>query len=305
MELPVLVIGEALIDIVIPYSGETVEHVGGSPANVAIGLARLGHPTALATHIGLDARGKRIAGLLADEQVALTAGSDRASRTPTAAARLDANGAASYEFDLEWRLDPDLEVDAGHVHTGSIAATLPPGGEAVVAVLARARRSATISYDPNARPSIVGLADQVRGAMESLVAASDVVKASDEDIAWLYPGKPLAEVLQAWADLGPRVCAVTRGGSGASVLVQGEIHDLPAPSTAVVDTVGAGDSFMSGLLSGLLDAGLLGGASARERLAVAGWAEIEPAVRRALTCAAITVSRAGANPPTRAELPVG
>lgn len=304
MELPVLLIGEALIDIVIPFAGETVEHVGGSPANVAIGLARLGHPTELATHIGTDARGQRIAALLEAEQVRLTAGSDSAERTPTAAARLDASGAARYEFDLAWQLDHDLPLHTGHVHTGSIGASLRPGSEAVAAVIDRARSSATISYDPNVRPSIIGTADQVRDEIEALVAAADVVKASDEDVAWLYPGSSLEEVLSAWSGLGPQVCAVTRGGEGALVLVQGEFHQLPAPATTVVDTVGAGDSFMSGLISGLLDAGLLGSIEARDRLAAASWDEIEPAVRRALACAAITVSRAGANPPTRAELPV-
>lgn len=302
MEFPVLVIGEALIDIVIPHSGEAVEHVGGSPANVAIGLARLGHDTQLATHIGTDDLGRRIAALLVSERVALAPGSDRAERTPTAAAQLDADGAASYRFDLDWQLDPGLAVPAGHVHTGSIAATLKPGGAAVAAVVARARDLATISYDPNARPSIMGGADQVLAEIEALVAQADVVKASDEDIAWLYPGRSLEEVLAGWAELGPRLCAVTRGGQGALVLVRGEFHALPAPSTSVVDTVGAGDSFMSGLLSGLLDAGLLGGAAARDRLAAAGWDEVEPAVRRALACAAITVSRAGSNPPTRDEL---
>lgn len=302
MELPVLVIGEALIDIVIPFSGDTVEHVGGSPANVAIGLARLGHPTELVTHIGTDARGRRIAALLESERVGLAAGSDRAERTPTAAARLDATGAATYEFDLDWQLDPELPLNTGHVHIGSIAATLKPGGEAVAGIVNRARSSATVSYDPNVRPSIIGPADQVRDEIETLIAASDVVKASDEDIAWLYPGRSLEEVLAAWADLGPGVCAVTRGGEGALVLAQGEFHQAPAPTTTVVDTVGAGDSFMSGWLSGLLDAGLLGGADARDRLNAAGWEEIRPAVQRALSCAAITVSRAGANPPARAEL---
>ena len=302
MELPVLVIGEALIDIVIPFSGDTVEHVGGSPANVAIGLARLGHTAQLATHIGTDARGQRIAALLASEQVRLAPGSDRADRTPTAAAHLDVTGAATYEFDLDWQLDPELELEAGHVHTGSIAATLQPGGEAVAAAVARARQTATVSYDPNARPSIMLRPELVRDEIESLVAASDVVKASDEDIAWLYPGRSLEEVLTSWANLGPQVCAVTRGGEGALVLVQEEFHRLPAPATVVVDTVGAGDSFMSGLVSGLLDAGLLGGVEARERLAEAGWDQVAPAVARALACAAITVSRAGANPPTRAEL---
>jgi fructokinase len=172
----------------------------------------------------------------------------------------------------------------------------------VAAIVARARQTATVSYDPNARPSLMVSADLVRDEIESLVAASDVVKASDEDIAWLYPGRSLEEVLTGWANLGPQVCAVTRGGEGALVLVQEEFRQFAAPPTVVVDTVGAGDSFMSGFVSGLLDAGLLGGVDARDRLATAGWDEIASAVERALACAAITVSRAGANPPTRAEL---
>ena len=96
---------------------------------------------------------------------------------------------------------------------------------------------------------------------------------------------------------------ITRGGKGALVCVGGEIHSVGLPAVEVVDTVGAGDSFMAGLLSGLLDADLLGDADARERLKAADWATIEPAVSRALACAAITVARAGANPPRRDELP--
>jgi len=303
MQVPVLVVGEALIDIVIPLSGDLVEHVGGSPANVAIGLARLGHPTVLATHIGTDARGARIAGLVAAEAIELADGSTTAARTPTAAARLDATGAASYEFDIEWRLDPALDIGgAGHLHTGSIAGTLEPGGEAVLALARRARDRATISYDPNARPSLMGDPASARGRVEALVAAADVVKASDEDAAWLYPGTALEDVLRGWAALGAGLCALTRGGEGALVLVAGEVHHLPVPRATVADTVGAGDSFMAGLLSGLLDAGLLGGTQARQRLSAAGWEQVAPAVQRALACAAITVSRAGANPPTRAEL---
>lgn len=303
MDESVLVVGEALIDIVVPVVGETVEHVGGSPANVAIGLARLGHPTRLTTHIGADPRGKRIAALLAGEGVDLTPGSRDASHTPTAAAHLDAGGAASYEFDIEWELDPGLELaGVGHLHTGSIAATLSPGGQAVLSIARRSRAGATISYDPNARPSLMGRPDDVRAIMEALIAVSDVVKASDEDAAWLYPGTPLPDVLRSWAAFGPRVCAITRGGQGALVLVADELHELPVRSSRVVDTVGAGDSFMAGLLSGLLDAGLLGGDQARQRLATTTWSEVAPAVDRALACAAITVSRAGANPPTRAEL---
>ena len=304
MTAEVLVIGEALIDIVIPLDGEPAEHVGGSPANVAIGLSRLGHPTRLATHIGTDPRGARIAELMAAESVGLSSDSISAERTPTAAATLDAAGVATYQFDLDWRLEPErVSLPAGgHVHTGSIAATLSPGGAAVAAMVAAAREQATVSYDPNARPSLMGDPAEARAVIEALISQSDVVKASDEDAAWLYPGTPVVEVLQNWAALGPAVCAMTQGGAEAVVLVAGQVHRLPTLPTPVVDTVGAGDSFMAGLISGLLDAGLLGGQPARARLYAATWDDVLPAVQRALACAAITVSRAGANPPTRAEL---
>lgn len=304
MTAEVLVIGEALIDIVIPLDGEPAEHVGGSPANVAIGLSRLGHPTRLATHIGTDPRGARIAELMAAESVGLSSDSITAERTPTAAATLDAAGVATYQFDLDWRLEPErVSLPAGgHVHTGSIAATLSPGGAAVAAMVATAREQATVSYDPNARPSLMGDPAEARVVIEALISQSDVVKASDEDAAWLYPGTPVVEVLQNWAALGPAVCAMTQGGAEAVVLVAGQVHRLPTLPTTVVDTVGAGDSFMAGLISGLLDAGLLGGQPARARLYAATWDDVLPAVQRALACAAITVSRAGANPPTRAEL---
>lgn len=306
MSAAVTVVGEALIDIVIPLDGPSSEHVGGSPANVAIGLARLGHPTRLATHIGTDPRGARIAELMAAESVELSADSLTAERTPTAAAHLDAAGVATYQFDLDWQLDPALVTvpAGGHVHTGSIAATLSPGGAAVAEIVAAARAHATVSYDPNARPTLMGEPSSVLPTIEHLISLSDVVKASEEDAAWLYPGRPVAEVLQHWAELGPALCAITQGGSEAVLLLAGELHRLPTLPTTVADTVGAGDSFMAGLISGLLDAGLLGGTDARSRLYAASWSEVLPAVERALACAAITVSRVGANPPTRAELEI-
>jgi fructokinase len=271
---------------------------------VAIGLARLGHPTSLATHIGVDERGRRVAELMALEGVALTPGSTDASRTPTAAARLDAAGVASYEFDLEWMLAP-VDVPSGsHLHTGSIAATLSPGGATVLETVRASREHSTVSYDPNARPSLMGDPGTARAVIERLIALADVVKASDEDVRWLYPDAPVPQVLAHWASLGPSVCTVTQGGEEVVVLAAGELQRFPTLPTRVVDTVGAGDSFMAGLVSGLLDAGLLGGPDARERLRFAAWPVITAAVERALACAAVTVSRAGANPPTRADLEI-
>ena len=300
-----LVVGESLIDVVKSPDGSTQEHVGGSPANVAVGLARLGHDVTLATQVGDDERGAKIANYCEREGISLSEGSVGERPTSVATSTLDATGAATYSFDLSWEL-PELASfeGVGHVHTGSIAATREPGASAVLAAVQRARPNATISYDPNARPTLMGGPHEVRAKMEALIGRSDVVKASDEDIAWLYDGTPISEVLRLWGQLGPAVTVVTRGVKGAIVglSIAGELTSVDAPAVEVVDTVGAGDSFMAGLLSGLLDAGLLGGTEGRERLRSASLADVRPAVDRALACAAITVSRAGANPPHRAEL---
>lgn len=300
-----LVVGESLIDVVNRPDGSNQEHVGGSPANVAVGLARLGHGTVLATRIGHDEHGARIANHLEREGISLAEGSVGSGSTSVATATLDECGTAAYSFELSWELSELApEEEPTHVHTGSIAATLEPGATAVLAAIKSARPRATISYDPNARPSLMGDPHEVRAKIEALIGLSDVVKASDEDIAWLYDGAPISEVLRLWGQLGPAVTVVTRGVQGAVVglPITGELTSIDAPVVEVVDTVGAGDSFMAGLLSGLLDAGLLGGIRARERLRTARLADVRPAVGRALACAAITVSRAGANPPHRAEL---
>lgn len=298
----VLVVGEALIDIVIPLEGDPAEHVGGSPANVAIGLARLGHPTSLATLFGDDARGQRIRELLARENVALAPGSDSAPRTSTALARLDANKVATYEFDLDWQVDPGLTAPVGgHLHTGSIAATLQPGGAAVAEIVTNSRPHATISYDPNARPSLMGEPADAAATIEQLIRLSDVVKASEEDVAWLYGATP-AEAIAKWSAMGPALVMITLGPDGVLVHCAGETRQFPTTAVTVIDTVGAGDSFMSGVLSGLLDAGLLGGEEARGRLHAAKLEDVIPAIQRALACSNITVSRAGANPPRREEL---
>ncbi|HET8987531.1 MAG TPA: PfkB family carbohydrate kinase [Humibacillus sp.] len=299
--------GEALVDAVTDASGAVVEHVGGSPANVAFGLAALDHPVDLATWIAADERGHRIEAVCREHGVALTPGSQQASFTSVAHATLDASGAASYVFDLDWQLAPIADLTAyGHVHTGSIAAVLEPGGADVRATLAAARATgATVSYDPNARPSLMGAPADARRLIEEAIATADVIKLSDEDIEWLCPGESLEDVIAAWGALGPALLVVTRGGSGAVVRVSatGEVRALPAPRVDVVDTVGAGDSFMAGLVSGLLDAGLLGGPSERERLQAAALDDVVPAVQRALRTGALTVERAGAHAPGRADLP--
>jgi fructokinase len=300
----ILVIGEALIDRVQDAGGDVVEHPGGSPANVAVGLARLDQHVDFATRLGRDERGVRVANHLTRHGVSLLKAATGAQQTSVAEAHLDPSGAATYTFDLHWDLPRvHLPAKAVHVHTGSIAAVLEPGAGSVLAALSAAREQATVSYDPNVRPDIMGDLDAVRERVEEIVALSDVVKASDEDLALLYPSAPVPEVLRRWSQLGPSLVVVTRGPEGAvfGLARTGELASTPTLAEGVVDTVGAGDSFMAGLLSGLATAGFTG-PEGRTRLAAASLAEVRPAIDRALACAAATVARAGAYAPSLDEL---
>ncbi len=300
-----LVIGEALVDAVVHADGATDRHPGGSPANVAVGLARLGRTVDLLTWIGDDADGTVVRDHVAASGVRLVAGSDGAARTSVATARLDATGAATYVFDLTWDLPPHLPADPAPplvVHTGSIATMLPPGAQAVACQLHQHRPTSTLTYDPNLRPSIIGPVGPARRTVDELVALCDVVKVSDEDLAWLLPGGDPAAVATRWASTGPGLVVVTLGSAGAlAVTAAGAQVRVGTPPIAVADTVGAGDSFMAGLVDGLWSAGLLG-ADRRAALGAAPAATVEQILTRCALIATITVSRPGADPPTTAEL---
>ena len=297
-----LIVGEALTDIVVDADGTRREHPGGSPMNVAVALSRLGHETHLLTRIGDDDRGAAIRAHLEESGVQLTAHSAVDAPTSTALARLDATGAATYEFDLLWDPDPAGQpesVDA--VHTSSIAAVLAPGAETVVEVLRARRPSATISYDPNARPTLMGDPATVRPLIEVNIALSDVVKASDEDVTWLYGTDDVEDVVSSWRNLGPALTVLTRGAEGAVAFSStGRVQVAPVVVEAV-DTVGAGDTFAAGILDALADKDLLG-AGRREALTYMPNDDIAAVLRRASRLAAVTVSRAGANPPWSHEL---
>ena len=299
-----LVIGEALIDRVRRADGTTQEHPGGSPANVALGLGRLGRTVDLLTWFGRDAHGRMLSAHLGASGVTIVPGSDSAPRTSVAEATLTSDGAASYVFDLSWEVpgrwasppEPPLVV-----HSGSIAAVLEPGGADVANVLAAHRESATISYDPNLRPSLMPPPAQTRPVVEHLVTTADVVKVSDEDLAWLMDAPPL-ETAARWAAAGPALVVVTLGGRGAVALTSdGRRSEVTAPTVTVADTVGAGDSFMAGLIDGLWSAGLLG-ADNRDALRRVSDETVHEVLRRCALIAAITVSRPGADPPRSAEI---
>ncbi|WP_104140312.1 carbohydrate kinase [Arthrobacter sp. ZGTC131] len=303
------VIGEGLVDVVQRSSGIEA-HVGGSPLNVAVGLARLGHPVQFIGRYGRDAYGESVAAHLKASSVMLPQAPDGLP-TSVATALVDDDGAATYTFDLAWELPglaerlPFMLQGTTLLHTGSIATMLAPGAADVLAAVEHARPSATISFDPNCRPSIITDADYARRQAEKFVTLSDIVKASDEDLAWLYPGVDVLESARRWLSLGgaggPAMVVVTRGASGPWGITAAGEAEFAAPRVDVADTVGAGDSFMAALLSGVVDRGLAGAQNRADLrdLPVDGLAALLAHASRA---AAVTVSRAGANPPTRAEL---
>ncbi|UVJ39677.1 carbohydrate kinase [Arthrobacter sp. CJ23] len=303
------VIGEALVDVV-QRSGGVEAHVGGSPLNVAVGLARLDHAVQFVGRFGRDTYGDSVAAHLRASSVMVPLPPDD-KPTSVATAVIDDDGAASYSFDLAWELPglagrlPFMLQGATLLHTGSIATMLEPGAAEVLAAVEHAHPSATISFDPNCRPSIITDRKYARAQTERFVVLADVVKASDEDLEWLYPGVDALESARRWLSLGgsegPAVVVVTRGAVGPwGVTAAGEAQ-VAAPAVDVVDTVGAGDSFMAALLSGIVDRGLAG-AQNRGDLRAMPAEVLARILEHAARAAAVTVSRAGANPPTRAEL---
>jgi fructokinase len=300
-----LVIGEALIDIVERDGRVMGEHVGGSPLNVAVGLGRLGRGVDFLTHIADDDRGRRIAEYVESSGVQLVSGSTTAARTPTAMAHLNEAGAADYEFDIDWRLSGTAEVAPPLVaHTGSIAAFLDPGCLATAALLDAYRTAATITYDPNVRPALITERGQAIARIDRLVEKADVVKASDEDLRWIDPGRSPEQIATAWQTLGPSIVAVTMGERGAFAVSAAGVVRVGAPPVQVVDTVGAGDAFMTGLIDALWSLGLLG-AERRRALAHIDLAELEYVLGEAALASALTVARAGADLPDRAALQRG
>jgi fructokinase len=310
MTRPVLVIGEALVDIVSSGNGNGSSRngkngskatPGGSPANVAVGLARLGLPTELVTRFGTDPYGDQLGAHLFGNGVQLSPGSvDPTFRTSTATATLDAAGVASYQFDITWE-PPALSLRRGcpAVHTGSIATVLEPGAAAIRTFLASlADQPVTVTLDPNARPTITPDAESTWAAVRVLAASADLVKLSDEDCEFLRPGMSPDEIAAELLSVDRTKCVViTRGGEGAIGISRTARVEVSAPTIKVVDTVGAGDSFMSALIAGLQARGLLG----EVRLKGLDEKTLHDVVDYAVKAAAITCTRHGADPPTATE----
>jgi fructokinase len=312
----VAVAGEALVDLVpAPVGGYFEIAPGGSPANVALGLARLGVPARLLARLADDMLGRRIRAHLAHNGVQLDHAIPATEQTSLAMVSLDASGSPAYDFRIsgtaDWQWTPAEVTDAlepaasGSVvalHSGSLALTTPPGDAVLRDLLVRASSNVTISYDPNCRPMLMGDPGVVLDGVNELLAVADVVKVSSEDLAWLLPKMTPEEVLDDWLSRGPTLVAVTLGGEG---VIAGTAAGLrtrrPGVPITVVDTVGAGDTFSAALLGGLHRRSLLG-VDARPALQAMDYSTLDELLYDAVLAAAICCSRRGADPPTRGDL---
>jgi fructokinase len=303
------VLGEALLDLVqSSRSGMYDARPGGGPLNIAVGLRRLGHPTQLMARLSTRPLGEVVRRHAQSNELTLDGSVDTDQPATLAFASLDESGHASYDFYIEGTADwgwTDAELatlphGTRALHTGSVAAAVPPGADAVLRLVQRLHTTGDVllSFDPNVRPHLVGPHSTAVQRVERFVAASHVVKASDEDLSWLYPHRSTGDVLVEWATSGPRLVVVTRGAHGCMArTAAGREAQAAGVEVDVEDTIGAGDAFMSGLLSGLADA---------ERLAPGPVADLDNddlqlVLRQAMVVSALTCERVGADPPTRAE----
>ncbi|WP_330999619.1 PfkB family carbohydrate kinase [Aeromicrobium terrae] len=304
----VLVVGEALVDVVRDGSALVREHVGGSPLNVAVGLARLGVAATLAAHVGVDRRGQAVRDHLAASGVALEAVGPPGVPTSTAVASLSAGGAATYELDVDW--NPTFLPDPSRfdmLHVGSIGTVLPSGANLVRALAEEAAaRAIPVSLDPNVRLSIQPDPSVWRQTFDLLRPAVSHLKMSDEDAAVLFPGASAQLVADTLASEGRgRLVALTHGADGAYVASPAGAAQVVARSSEVVDTIGAGDAFTAAMLT-------WSGRRAWPAPGMLDSADLEDVANFASHAASITCSRKGADPPwshemvepTRAATPV-
>jgi len=307
----VAVAGEVITDLV-PAGEDGLFRAapGGSPANVAVGLARLEVPVRMLARLSTDVMGRRLRSHLETNGVDLSHSVVATEPSSLAIVALAPDGSADYDFrvdgtaDWQWT-DDELRgaLPGVHaLHVGSLALTTPPGGAVLRRLAARARSSATVTFDPNVRRLLMGSPHDVMAVVDEMLPVADVLKASVEDVEWLAPGRAPEDVAAEWMSRGPVLVVLTRGGDGA--LAAGRSSgavERPGMPVDVVDTVGAGDSFMGALLAGLRRRGLLGSA-ARDALGALDAGTVADLLDEAVAVSAMTCSRRGADPPTAAEM---
>lgn len=312
MSKKIAVIGEALMDLIAQPDGSYQAKTGGAPANVSIALARLGTEVTFIARMSVDAFGVKLYDWLASESIDLAHLIRTTDPTTLAVATLDDHGKASYSFYIDGTADWGLtDADLADIVVtppaafviGSVALVIEPGASAIERTAQKLHEAAksTLVIDVNIRPSLGFDREAERSRIERQIGLAHVIKASDDDIAWLHSSNTVETVAADWSQSG-RAVIVTRGSAGATLFLDGNrVADVAAPTIELVDTVGAGDAFLGATLFALQERDALGNDPVERlrRLSAHDWSDV---LTLAARVGAITCSRAGCNPPTLAAL---
>ncbi len=300
----IVVAGEALVDVVLDRSDRLLGHPGGGPYNVARTIGRLDQPVVYLGRISTDRFGQRLRRQLEDDGVRLDAVVPTADPTTLALAEMDGSGIATYRFYTAGTSTPGLTPEdalgalperVAMLHVGTLGLVLEPMAGALEAVVHQASDETLVALDPNCRPAVVEDVPAYRERLSRILRRTDLLKASEDDLAWLAPGQDPTDAARAFLREGPTVAVVTRGPRGALVVTPSEVITVPATPADVVDTIGAGDAFGGAFLAWWREHGL-GRSDLRNRDAVLG------ATRFASLVAARTCERSGAVSPRASEL---
>jgi fructokinase len=300
----IVVCGEALIDMIHNGDGTQRAAPGGGPFNTARALARLGVPTAFLGRLSDDAFGRELAGLLTADGVNLDLASVGHENTTIAIADVDSEGFAEYEFLVQGTSAPNLTLDAlperlspdvNALHLGTLGLVLEPLASTLVELLRQEHDGRLVMLDPNIRTGLIP-ESEYRERLREVISQSTIVKASESDVAWLYPGLDMETAAAQMLGDGVRLVVITLGARGALGVHRDFSLSVRAPEVHVVDTIGAGDAFGAALLAWLHDHGAIGTELSLER------DELKAALDYACLAAALTCARAGADPPTKSEM---
>lgn len=305
----IVVCGEALFDLFTEETGTGLKldaRIGGSPFNVAVGLARLDCPVSFLGGLSRDLFGRRLQKALAAEGVDLRHAKLNDALTTLSIVDLSPDGSAEYAFYGEKAADrqltladlPIFDDDVKAIHFGSFSMMVEPVGGSLTALAKRESGTRVISYDPNIRPTVVADMNLWRARLDDLLGHVHILKISSEDLAHLYPGASLADIAEGWIGRGVGLAVVTHGGDGAEAFTRAGRVRVPGIKVAVADTVGAGDTFQAALLAALADRDLL----RNESIATLDAETLSGVLSFAARAAAITCSRRGADLPHRSDM---
>ena len=299
--MTIWVCGEVLIDLIPGADGVRIGHVGGGPANTAKALARLGQDVQFIDGISTDVDGVAARKELLEDEVKLDLALTSDKPTCLAIVSLASNGSASYEFkiagtatfdfSLDWLPDP-ARYKPNVLHIGTLATVIAPGADVLYDWALRVAEFAPIVFDPNIRPAVLADRDLYEAAVEKWAAISSVIKVSDDDLAWLYPGQNYADVAARWINDGAALVVVTRGAEGIIGFTSEGPVEVEGAKITVADTVGAGDTVGAIIVEAMIEKGIL---------ALNGDV-LRATLHRAAVAAGITCSRKGAQPPYKYEL---